>query len=194
MLETLFHNIIEVSISTSVVIGMLLLLLPLINKSYSAKWRYLAWLIIAVRLLIPFSPSIGSEPPVTIPSVSQNIQITVPLPANTNTGADPDTMPTQPTPVVTPNNTVVNTITLADILPIVWVIGVLAFMAYYITGYLVFRKSVMRFSEIVEDEQSLSILNQVKQQMSIKDHIELIRSKKVQSPMITGFIRPVFRL
>jgi len=64
-------------------------------------------------------------------------------------------------------------------------------MAYYITGYLVFRKSVMRFSEIVEDEQSLSILNQVKQQMSIKDHIELIRSKKVQSPMITGFIRPI---
>ena len=196
MLETLFRNVLQVSISTSVIIGMLLLLLPLINKSYSAKWRYLVWLIIAVRLLIPFSPSIGSEPPVTIPSVSQNIQITVPLPANTNANVVPqlDNVPTQPTPVVTPNSTVVNTITLADILPIVWAIGVLAFMAYYITGYLVFRKSVMRFSEIVEDEQSLSILNQVKQQMNIRDHIDLIRSKKVQSPMITGFIRPVFLL
>jgi len=194
MLETLFHNIIEVSLSTSVVIGVLLLLLPLINKSYSAKWRYLVWLIIAVRLLIPFSPSIGSEPAVTIPSVSQNVQIAVPLPANTNIGTHPDTMPTQPTPVVTPNSTVVNTITLADILPIVWVIGVLAFMAYYITGYLVFRKSVMRFSEVVEDDQGISILNRVKQQMNIRGSIELIRSKKVQSPMITGFIRPVFLL
>jgi len=194
MLETLFHNIIEVSLSTSVVIGVLLLLLPLINKSYSAKWRYLVWLIIAVRLLIPFSPSIGSEPAVTIPSVSQNVQIAVPLPANTNIGTHPDTMPTQPTPVVTPNSTVVNTITLADILPIVWIIGVLAFMAYYITGYLVFRKSVMRFSEVVEGDQGISILNRVKQQMNIRGNIELIRSKKVQSPMITGFIRPIFLL
>jgi len=126
--------------------------------------------------------------------VSQNVQIAVPLPANTNIGTHPDTMPTQPTPVVTPNSTVVNTITLADILPIVWVIGVLAFMAYYITGYLVFRKSVMRFSEVVEDDQGISILNRVKQQMNIRGSIELIRSKKVQSPMITDSLGPFFLL
>lgn len=194
MLETLFQKVLQVSMSTSIVIGVLLLLLPLINRSYSAKWRYLAWLIIAVRLLIPFSPSMPGEAPITIPSVSQNVQISVPLPANTNLSEQTDIIPTQPTPVVTPNSSMVRTITLADLLPVIWLIGAILFMAYYFAGYVVFRKSTMRFSEIVEDGQTLATFSQMKQEMGIKGNIKLIRSKKVQSPMITGFVKPIFLL
>jgi len=194
MLETLFHKVLQVSMSTSIVIGVLLLLLPLINRSYSAKWRYLVWLIIAVRLLIPFSPSIAGEAPVTIPSVSQNVQIPIPLPANTNLSEQTNIIPTQPTPVVTPNSSAVRTITLADLLPVIWLIGAILFMTYYFAGYIVFRKSAMRFSEIVEDEQTLATFSQMKQEMGIRGNIELIRSKKVQSPMITGFVKPIFLL
>jgi len=194
MLETLFQKVLQVSMSTSIVIGVLLLLLPLINRSYSAKWRYLVWLIIAVRLLIPFSPSIAGEAPVTIPSVSQNVQIPSPLPANTNLSEQTNIIPTQPTPVVTPNSSAVRTITLADLLPVIWLIGAILFMTYYFAGYIVFRKSAMRFSENVEDEQTLATFSQMKQEMGKKGNIELIRSKKVQSPMITGFVKPIFLL
>ena len=194
MLETLFQKVLQVSMSTSIVIGVLLLLLPLINRSYSAKWRYLVWLIIAVRLLIPFSPSIAGEAPVTIPSVSQNVQIPIPLPANTNLSEQTNIIPTQPTPVVTPNSSAVRTITLADLLPVIWLIGAILFMTYYFAGYIVFRKSAMRFSEIVEDKQTLATFSQMKQEMGTKGNIELIRSKKVQSPMITGFVKPIFLL
>jgi len=194
MLETLFQKVLQVSMSTSIVIGVLLLLLPLLNRSYSAKWRYLVWLIIAVRLLIPFSPSIAGEAPVTIPSVSQNVQIPIPLPANTNLSEQTNIIPTQPTPVVTPNSSAVRTITLADLLPVIWLIGAILFMTYYFAGYIVFRKSAMRFSEIVEDEQTLATFSQMKQEMGIRGNIELIRSKKVQSPMITGFVKPIFLL
>lgn len=194
MLETLFQKVLQVSMSTSIVIGMLLLLLPLINRSYSAKWRYLVWLIIAVRLLIPFSPSMPGEAPITIPSVSQNVQISVPLPANTNLSEQTNIVPTQPTLVVTPNSSMVRTVTLADLLPVIWLIGAILFMAYYFAGYVVFRKSTMRFSGIVEDEQTLATFSQMKQEMGIKGNIKLIRSKKVQSPMITGFVKPIFLL
>ncbi len=173
MLETLFQKVLQVSMSTSIVIGVLLLLLPLINRSYSAKWRYLVWLIIAVRLLIPFSPSIAGEAPVTIPSVSQNVQIPIPLPANTNLSEQTNIIPTQPTPVVTPNSSAVRTITLADLLPVIWLIGAILFMTYYFAGYIVFRKSAMRFSEIVEDEQTLATFSQMKQEMGTKGNIEL---------------------
>jgi hypothetical protein len=67
-------------------------------------------------------------------------------------------------------------------------------MAYYFAGYVVFRKSTMRFSGIVEDEQTLATFSQMKQEMGIKGNIKLIRSKKVQSPMITGFVKPIFLL
>ncbi len=37
------------------VIGVLRLLVPLWQKRYSARWRKVIWLILAVRLLVPFS-------------------------------------------------------------------------------------------------------------------------------------------
>ena len=52
--------------------------------------------------------------------------------------------------MVTPNSSAVRTITLADLLPVIWLIGAILFMTYYFAGYIVFRKSAMRFSEIVE--------------------------------------------
>ncbi len=47
--------LLQISLSTAVVIGVLLLLVPLWQKRYSARWRKVIWLILAVRLLVPFS-------------------------------------------------------------------------------------------------------------------------------------------
>jgi len=88
------------------------------------------------------------------------VQIPIPLPANTNLSEQTNIIPTQPTPVVTPNSSAVRTITLADLLPVIWLIGAILFMTYYFAGYIVFRKSAMRFSEIVEDEQTLATFSQ----------------------------------
>ena len=51
----LIQTILQISISMAVLIGILLLLVPVWQKHYSAKWRKIIWLIIAVRLLLPFS-------------------------------------------------------------------------------------------------------------------------------------------
>ena len=48
-------TILQISLSTAAVIGILLLLVPLWQKRYSARWRKVIWLILAVRLLVPFS-------------------------------------------------------------------------------------------------------------------------------------------
>jgi len=54
MFEKIFHTVIEISLGTSVVIFLFLVTKPLLDKRYSAKWRYCVWLILALRLITPF--------------------------------------------------------------------------------------------------------------------------------------------
>ncbi|QHI72165.1 hypothetical protein [Aminipila terrae] len=52
----------EVSLTTSVIILTVKLFSAFINKHYAAKWRKWIWLIIAIRLLIPVDFSTSSAP------------------------------------------------------------------------------------------------------------------------------------
>ena len=157
MAQNLFLDVFRVSLTTSVVIAVLLLLSPLLRKNYTAKWRYFVWLILAVRLLIPFSLSLP-QTPIKITPVSQNILFNVP---RQNIGSSPyvnqvaapetdrasETTPAAPsasTESSAPSAS--RTITMNEILAIVWVLGITFFMLYHFIGYFLFKKSVLRFS------------------------------------------------
>lgn len=40
---------------------MLMLLAPFLNKRYAAKWNYLIWIFLALRLLVPFHGGNGPQ-------------------------------------------------------------------------------------------------------------------------------------
>ena len=54
-MSEIFVEILGASLSTGILIAVLLLLSPLVNQRYAAKWRFWIWAVIAVRLLIPIS-------------------------------------------------------------------------------------------------------------------------------------------
>ena len=193
MLQSLFQDIIQVSLTTSVVIGLLLLLLPLIHKNYSARWRYLVWLVLAVRLLIPYSPSLP-QAPIEITPPEQQIAFQAPA---QNTGAMPVVSQTSAPPVSeaqTGTAEAASTVTLEEILAAVWAGGIVLFLLYHLTGYLLFKRSVLRFARPAADSRILTIFRDVKAEMNVSRAIGLLTCKKVQSPMMTGFFRPVLLL
>jgi len=53
----MFNKLMKISLSTALIIMLLLLFIPIIRKRYGARWRYFAWFILAVRLLIPLTVS-----------------------------------------------------------------------------------------------------------------------------------------
>lgn len=128
-MQGLFQNVVEVALSSSVLIAVLLLLLPLIHKKYTAKWRYWVWLVLAVRLLVPFSPSLPRTP-IEITPPSQNIVLSVPM---QNAIALPLTDHTAVAQAA------VRTMTLNEILSIVWVLGIAVFLLYHLAGYFLFK-------------------------------------------------------
>ena len=52
----------EITLTMSAVILLLLLLGPILARRYAIRWRYWAWLAVAVRLLIPFNFSLPEAP------------------------------------------------------------------------------------------------------------------------------------
>lgn len=68
----LFGNLIRVTLSMSVLIACVLLCTPFLKKRYSAGWRYWVWMVIAMRLLIPFQMSA-----IELPDLSGRFQTAV---------------------------------------------------------------------------------------------------------------------
>lgn len=62
MIQELFLSILEVTLGVSVVIVVLLLALPLLRRYFSARARCAVWVLLAVRLLLPFNLSLPSAP------------------------------------------------------------------------------------------------------------------------------------
>ena len=62
MANNVMMALMKVSLSTSVILVFLLLLAPLLGKRYRAKWRYLAWLAVSIRLLIPMAFTFPEAP------------------------------------------------------------------------------------------------------------------------------------
>ncbi|MDE7090097.1 MAG: hypothetical protein K2O54_08265 [Prevotella sp.] len=58
-MKEIFLSYFEVSLAISIIIAALILLSSLLNKRYAAKWKYLIWIFIALRLLIPLGGSDG---------------------------------------------------------------------------------------------------------------------------------------
>lgn len=72
-MEKIFFTLLEISAGTSVVILVVRLLSARINRTFVARWKYWLWLVLAVRLLIPWNPDFSAAPArveVNIPEVS----------------------------------------------------------------------------------------------------------------------------
>ena len=55
----LFLAFLEISLPVSLMIVLLLLLTPLFDRRYAARWKYWVWIVLAARLLFPFGGGSG---------------------------------------------------------------------------------------------------------------------------------------
>ncbi len=91
MMDTVFQNILEVSLFSLAVIVPLGLCSNLLGRRYGVKWRYLLWVIVAVRLVLPVQLS--------LPEPMEGMRVNLPAPAISaelpETSGTPEIMPTE---------------------------------------------------------------------------------------------------
>lgn len=194
-------TLLEVSLSTALVILLLLLLGPLLEKRYVPRWRYWAWLVVAVRLLLPVNfslpePLVELTPPefTTTPVVTPG---TAPTPS---TAALSPPVPSSPRPVLTPRPNPVPPVapnvdesapllSLSQILPWVWMAGALGVVLWNLVGWLRFRRWIKRWAVPEPSPEAAAWAAKLS-----PVPVRLLRCPGLSGPMMTGLFRPTVLL
>lgn len=200
MMTNIFLSFFEISISSSPVILLFLLLTPLFNKRYAAKWRYWIWIFIALRLIIPYN-GWGSAADAWSQRKTQSVE------ENRKDYADPSneqtiaprrvmiTVPAQMTdPIVMQSEKSSSNITILDIVAYVWMSGSLVFLFFHLISYFCYRRQVIKTGTPVKNSRILRQMSELKSELQIKATVRVIIYPEASSPMMTGFLRPVLVL
>ena len=185
MTESLFYTVLEISVSVSAVVLLVFLLTPLLEKRFAAKWRYWIWLLLAVRLLIPVN--FHMQQPVVQISMPQRT-VAVQAAVKPQPGQD-SSIPAMQSP-----QTTVRPITVASLIPIVWLAGAAVFLLLRFSGYFAFLRMVRRWSRPIREPEIREVLQSQEKALGIRRGPAFLCCKRISSPMMAGFFRPMLLL
>lgn len=81
-----------------------------------------------------------------------------------------------------------------EVLPYVWILGVIVFTGKEIYVYLSFYKELKNISNVIEKESIITSLEKCKKKLNINRKIVLKECSVIKSPMITGIFIPVITI
>lgn len=198
----IFLSILGISMSTTLIVIGLILLTPFLNRRYAAKWKYLIWIFLALRLLVPYSGANGqsimdrmSQLKVQTTSASEehdsNDSTDISTPYRRIVVEIPAQM-TAPIKASSENNH--TGITMLDIVALVWITGSLIFIAVHLISYFYYKRQVIKKGKMIKEARILSQMLQLKRELHIRHPVCVMEYFEAESPMIIGFIKPVLVL
>lgn len=201
-MTTVFLSFFGISISVSLVVAVLILLTPFLNRRYAVKWKYLIWIFLALRLLIPLS---GANREFMMDTVSETKLQAGPESEENHEGAQNGItipsgrilveIPTEMTTPITAQSGKSNTgITMLELMTFVWMAGSLIFIALHFVSYFHYKRQVIKTGRAVRDTYILRQMSERKRELQIRRTIRVIEYHKAVSPMIIGFLKPVLVL
>lgn len=180
MMKDIFLSLFEISVSASLVIFMLLVLSPYLNKRYAAKWKYLMWIAVALRLTIPFHFSMPDR--VLVINVPE--QIITPIVADTENAV----------PIMLDTETDLVEVTVLDIIAYLWGAGGVLFLSVHLLCYWHYKHKLIENALPIEEDRILLQICKLSGELRIKPEIRVVRNFSAGSPMMIGFLKPVLVL
>ncbi|MEC1178950.1 M56 family metallopeptidase [Metasolibacillus meyeri] len=148
---------------------------PLFLKRYSAKWLYYGWLIILLGFILPF----------TFQTTTKVINLLEPA----------QILPKGMPPIQAPRETFISTsvetisvLSIWQVAMIIWILGILLFFVYHLVRHRRFTKMLKKWSQIVDDTDTIHLLEAIKDEMKIIRKVGIKECSFVHSPKLVGFI------
>lgn len=180
LLKQALLSVLEVSLSTTVVVSALLLAAPFLRKRYAAKWRYYIWIALAFRLVVPVNfslPERGIE--INIPEAAAVSAVDIPgegvlaIPQAAKAGERAAGF------------------SVLDCAAVLWLTVSFCIIMVHICSYLHARRKLMKSGRRMEEEAWLLQLFHVERELNIRKRITVIRHRNAAGPMLIGFFRPI---
>jgi len=156
--------LVRTTVQGTVVICLILLVKTVLRDKLPIRWHYWLWLLLLVRIFLPWAPS-------------SQLSIFNFIPASLEVGG------------LAPFGKGAGFFRFVDILPYVWLIGALILSGYVLLRSFRLWRTVKRERPIT-DQKILDLLEDCKMQMSVQTILGVVVTDRVKSPALFGFIRP----
>lgn len=192
MIKSLFLSVLSGSINCTLIITLVMLCSPYIERKYKPRCKYFIWLIVALWLIVPMGSLYKSSPVIPIhysSEISSDQGSTI---SNTT-----ENLSSKATDTVTTNNKQVTTQSALkktdwiNVLSYIWSAGMIFCLGKYVLGYMFFTKKLKKLRKPVKDSSILNTVKFISYELNIKNQISLFYIKGLSSPMATGFLHPV---
>jgi len=212
-LQPFFEWLLRTTVQASLLICLILLLQVVLRGKLGPRWCHALWLLLLIRMAMPWAPqsraSIFNLIPPSIPQrqteyaqdelADESLDSQV---ANKGTG-DTKSVSTTPIQQETPKATTEKAdirkklpsqlkstfFKVSNVLPLVWLAGVLALGVYICAANFALLRIVRRERPLT-DQKILDLLEDCKAEMGIRTILGLVITDKVKSPALFGFVRP----
>ena len=195
-MERMFQAILEISLFAIPVILVLALCANLLGKRYGAKWRYLIWLVVAVRLCVPIQLSLPGRMEimqVQVPSVQSGTrEVLAQRTPDYFVQKEPNEPIQQPsveqTQAVSEEKTDMFDFLLAYPY-VLWLGGVLGFLAWQGWKYYDFRRMLKRSRRNILDASVLDTYYGLCREMGLQKRPAIYFCEALPSPLCVGLFR-----
>ncbi|MGH0497715.1 M56 family metallopeptidase [Bacillus wiedmannii] len=212
-LPRFFDWVIETSIMASILVGLILCVKILLRNKLTPRWQYMLWMILIVRLLLPWSPDssysiysilsyingtpvIFHQDPVTVSPTKERMQGSADIGdtkviTNEDTYTSSSTQKAEESKKQTHNNEKQDdeTFSFYTILLYIWLAGIIILS---FTTIIMNRRLLLYIKKqpVITEQRIITIFKNCKQSMSVQQDIPLLLAGKISSPTVFGFIRP----
>lgn len=206
MINQWFLSVIEVSLTTGIVILILKILSFLISRNYAAKWKKWVWLLVTVRLLLPISITwLGAPVQLHIPNQGNTYRISDTAAVNMkpevsakavigSIKADNDNTNYTGYPAADKGKHTNFNLAWLTVTALVWIIGMTVYLVYHLIGEVYYRKQILRWSRIAKEQGLHDQIKEISEQLGIKTPPVVFISNKTESPALIGLIHPLLLL
>jgi|GEM_PF-3202881 len=175
LLVHLFDWVCSVSIMAGILVVLILTLQLVLKKRLKPRWLYLMWLLVMLRLMMPWGPQ--SE-------FSIYNWIGYSTPAHTAGPIYQDVLAQRGQAAAAPS-------VYHHLFVVIWVVGAGLLALYTIWVNWTFSRKLNRETAAVTDERVLELFHQCKALMNVRTAIELVQSSRLGTPALSGFLKPV---
>lgn len=193
-------------------VGLVLMAAGLLTRSrYAARWRCWGWLLLCLRLAIPFPfsfPNVQVRAPIQISSPSLERPSELPFTAGRpfqNAAQSPvsptgssDGESTSPSVSSSQNSAAPQdskpTIYFSQILAGVWLLGGAGILAWNLTGHWRLKRFLKRWASPVQDYRILPLYNAMGDELDLDRRPRLMICPGLSAPMLAGLLHPMLLL
>ena len=201
-MNALMVTILSLSLSGSIFIAILFLCKPLFKERASKRWQYYIWLIIIIRLLLPFSFEVNFIGNLfnEIGYIYTRVLTEVAQVINDSSGETPSIASEQTEPysiqdihnvqysVTYPQTSIWGT--LLSSLWLIWLMVAIVLFIRKVTIYQSFVRYIKAGLTPVDDIEDLERFGKIVEQSAIRGTVEFYTNSLISSPLLIGFFRP----